>query len=307
LLTASEKNSVDKHAKVILLGVGSCALALVDFYRDKIDAGRIALYGTTRSAEKLPVLASLGIQPLLDSNSDLLASDDLSEANARDVQFIEQLRNLAKDAFILVSYPPPRDGAKNLSDMRYGAALSQAKKIVYISSTAVYGSASGVINEDTPTSSEGQYAPRLSSEKFWQKRGACVLRAPGLYSPQTGLHKLLLSGKYKLPGDGSNYVSRIHLDDLAVIIDAAFQRAECGSLFVVGDERPATHIEVVSWLCQKLDLPMPPAVPIEDVHLTLRGNRQIDSSRVLRQLHVGLQYPSYVEGLSQCLAVASAQ
>ncbi len=65
---------------------------------------------------------------------------------------------------------------------------------------------------------------------------------------------------------------------------------------ITGDDRPATHLEVVQWLCQKYQLPLPQFAPLEQVHQTLRGNRQIDNSRVLTDLSVTLRYPTFVEG-----------
>ena len=163
--------------------------------------------------------------------------------------------------------------------------------------------ASGKIDENTVCVRDGASVVRLDAEQFWRvENGACVLRAPGLYGPKNGLHKRLLSGTYKLPGDGSNFVSRIHLDDLAHVIDSAFKWAQKGSLYAVGDLKPSTHLEAVSWLCERLHLPLPPSVPIDQVGPTLRGNRQIDSSLMREQLSVELKYPTYVEGFSQCLA-----
>jgi hypothetical protein len=283
-------------AKVVMLGVGNTALALASLYK-----GGISLYGTTRSAAKAGALPDLGIQPLLDAGESSSSED--SEA------FLAKLSEVAAGALVLVSYPPDGLGGAaagggdtvGFSDRRYSPALKAANKIVYISSTGVYGKASGIIDEKTICVGDAHSVPRLAAEIFWRGQGACVLRAPGLYGPQTGLHQRLLAGTYRLPGDGSNYVSRIHLDDLAQVIDAAFRLAAPGSLYVVGDLKPCSHIEAVTWLCNLLNLPLPPSVPLEVVAPSLRGNRQIDSSCMRSQLQVALRYPTYIEGFSQCL------
>jgi hypothetical protein len=273
--------------KIFFLGVGNTALALADLCRDgdRSAAPAAPLSGTTRSAAKRELLQRHGIEPLLDDgeNSSLLA-----------------LEAAAAGASVLVSYPPDANGA---SDLRYAPCLKAAKKIVYISSTGVYDGVEGAIDESTALADEPSDSARqrLASENFWRERGACVLRAPGLYGPESGLHLRLLAGSYNIPGDGSNYVSRIHLDDLAAIIAAAFIRSEPGSLYLVGDLKPASHLEVVSWLCEMLNLPLPPYRPLNAVPPTLRGNRRVDSSRVREDMHLELRYPTYVEGFSDCL------
>jgi len=276
------------QSKLVLLGVGNSALALARHYQEIAAGGKI--YGTTRSEAKISALENAGIEALHDDQSP---------------NFIEQLKDACSEAFVLVSFPPA--GQENdQAELRYlpAAAAPALKKIVYISSTAVYGQTSGVIDETTPTSAGAEAAARLAAENYMRGLGACVLRAPGLYGPFTGLHKRLLAGTYNLPGDGGNYVSRIHLDDLARIICAAFERAAAGSTYLVGDLQPSTHIETVTWLCGKLNLPLPPSLPLDDpsIHSTMRASRRVDSSLLRRQLQIDLNYPTYKEGFSQCLA-----
>ena len=281
--------------KIVLLGVGNTAQALIDHYRRQadqcgLDKSSYEIYGTTRSADKMPLLSRQHVIPL-----------PLTE----ELWSLDAFKAAADDACVLVSYPPPANAVN--PDQFFAPLLARAAKIVYISSTGVYGQCQGRIDEETSIdidAADGSARQRLASEKLWRDRGACVLRAPGLYGPHNGLHLRLRAGTYNLPGDGTNFVSRIHLDDLATIIGAAFEHAPAASLFVTGDLKPSTHIETVSWLCRKLNLPLPASLPIEKVGPTLRGNRQIDSALVRRQLNVELRYPTYVEGFSQCLAVS---
>ena len=116
------------------------------------------------------------------------------------------------------------------------------------------------------------------------------------------MHIGLRDATYRLAGDGRNCISRIHLADLTSIILAAFARGRSGSLYVVGDREPAPQLEVVSWLCERMALPLPPSLPIEEVSPTLRGNRQVVVDKALRELALELEYPSYREGFAQCLS-----
>jgi nucleoside-diphosphate-sugar epimerase len=128
-----------------------------------------------------------------------------------------------------------------------------------------------------------------------------VLRCPGIYGPDRGVHVRLLRGDYRLPGDGSRSLSRIHVEDLAALLLATADGeggAFTGRTFVVGDLRPAPHREVVEYLCAAYGVPWPASVPLESVHATLRADREVDGSRALSELGVRLRFPTYREGMS---------
>ncbi|CAN5565358.1 hypothetical protein BH11CYA1_BH11CYA1_49110 [soil metagenome] len=298
-------------AKIVLLGVGQTARALVAYLFRHFESKQLAIWGTTR-AHSGDALGELGIAPIL-----------LGQGDWR-----QQLIEACHDANVLVSFPPgpfqsasfksdsiksdlidAREQPEQDSDQVFSELISAArpKTVVYISTTGVYGKTRGVIDESSAVDREDPRAlVRLNAEKIWQEQ-AIVLRAPGLYSSNSGLHKRLLSGNYSLPGDGTNYVSRIHLDDLAAIISKIFFQEKpviSPQIYVVGDLKPSTHLEVVSWLCQQLSLPMPPSKPLSEVNPTLRGSRQISSAKILADLDLKLKYPSYVEGMSECLGDA---
>jgi nucleoside-diphosphate-sugar epimerase len=248
--------------------------------------GQYALSGTTRNASRLSDLRQAGIEPFL-------LKAHLADSDCR------ELKACLDDAYVLVSFPP--DPA---NDQQFASLAEQARAIVYISSTGVYGLRVGVIDENTEADFEFQSAkPRLWAERIWRERGAIVLRAPGLYGPSVGLHKRLREGSYRLPEDGSNYSSRIHLKDLARIILAAFQHPlPKTSTYPVGDLEPATQKEVVGWLCARMNLAMPESVPLDSVPLPLRGNRRVSASKILSQLGIKLEFPTYREGFAHCLS-----
>ena len=241
--------------KLLLLGFGNVARHLAAFYASGADSSRL-VFATTRSAEHLAEIESLGIEPvLLDGTTDAIISQ----------------------------------------------ICKAAAKVVYISSTGVYGGHEGIIDHLTPVDEAAEGAGgRIAAETLWLGNGnTVVLRAPALYSADYGLHKRLASGHYKLPGDGERFTSRIHMEDLARIIDAVFlSDIECGA-YPVGDVCPCTQKEIVTWLCKKFDLPFPDSIPLEKAHHTQKGNRRVDPSYLLQRLNIRLLYPSYKDGLSQ--------
>ncbi len=283
----------DAFDKIVLFGVGQTALAVLSALKSTAPA-RLEIWGTTR-AHSGDALQALGVKPIL---LNVIGDDGAAS--------MKQLKEACADACVLISFPPDEQSEHFFFD-----TISGARKIIYISSTGVYGSLSGVIDEDSPVDhGQPRVQDRLKAEALWRSAGATILRAAALYGPQAGLHKRLQSGTYRLPGDGSNFVSRIHLDDLAAIILAIFasnsEQGQGGGIYVVGDLKPATHIEVVTWLCEKLNLPLPPSASLTEVNASLSGNRRINSTRVLSDFGIKLAYPTYVEGFSQCLAAADS-
>ena len=101
-------------------------------------------------------------------------------------------------------------------------------------------------------------------------------------------------GKHRIPGDGSQHVSRIHVEDLVSFILAAL---EVPGTFVIGDRDPAPHLEVVRFVCEKYGVPLPPFAPLDQVDETLRHDRRVDPSFALEKLRVTLRYPSYRDGM----------
>ena len=267
--------------RLVLLGFGNVALAV------RAAAGCYnEIAGTTRSVERLSSIDTQGVKSFL-------LSAELGKS----------VRELIEGADLLVSFPPERQSDEVLSKL-----AKSARKIVYISSTGVYGKISGKIDESSPVDLEFPgAAERLGAEELWREQGAIVLRAPGLYGPKTGLHIRLRERTYRLPGDGQNHISRIHLADLARIALAALECGIAASVYVVGDLAPVPQIEVVEWLCRKMNLPLPLSVPLDEVSPTLRGNRQVMADRVLRDLDLKLLFPSYKEGFEQCLTAESGR
>jgi nucleoside-diphosphate-sugar epimerase len=202
-------------------------------------------------------------------------------------------------ARVLVGFPP--DGR---TDDAIAPALSAAR-VVYLSTTGVYGRARGHVDERTDVDpSEPRAELRLAAERAYREKGATVLRAAGIYGPGRGLHKRLLSGGFRTPGDGTNIVSRIHVTDLAKLalaLLASDDEAHHGSIFVAADDAPVPQMEVIRWLCGRLQLPLPPSAPIEEVAETLRHDRAVDNARIKRALSLSLDFPTYREGFEACL------
>ena len=205
---------------------------------------------------------------------------------------------------VLVTFAP--DGC---TDASLGPALGAAAHVVYVSSTGVYGAQRGRIDETTPVDAvEPRARARLAAERSYRDIGATIVRAAGIYGPGRGLHLRVQSGTFRIPGDGANIVSRIHVADLARLILGIFRRAGEGSRadnFVAADDTPVPQIEAIAWLCRRLGLPLPPCVPIDEAPATLRHDRAIDNQRIKSWTGLSLLYSGYREGFEACLGEQS--
>lgn len=201
-------------------------------------------------------------------------------------------------AAVLVAFPP--DG---VTDEALVGAVARAAAVVYVSSTGVYGERAGVIDEETPTDArDPKAAARLRAETLWREAGATALRAAGIYGPGRGLHRRLLEGTYRVPGDGSRVVSRIHAVDLAAMALGCLERGPRGGFFLAADDAPVPQAEVVRGLCEWLELPWVGSEPLTEAPETLRHDRAVANGRVKRALGLALRYPTWREGFAQCLA-----
>lgn len=218
-------------------------------------------------------------------------------ADAQSVErFAEQVPSGVR---ILHSIPVLKDGHHHTGPTPLLAAiLRKAGRIVYLSTTGVYGE-HHVVDERTPVSARTR-RESLRVEEEQAAASLCsnvlILRPAAIYGPHRGVHVSLRNGSHKVWGDGSNYISRIHVDDLTALCTAALEADRTGA-FPVADEHPCTSWEITEF-CAALvgvDPPAPSGVlPPSD---TRSANRRVDGSAVRRALGVSLRYPSYREGV----------
>ncbi len=214
------------------------------------------------------------------------------QATALDAAMVQA--ELSPDTLVVVCFPP--DGS---TDARIAPALTAALGIRYVSTTGVYPSELSRIDQDTPAAANPSpaYARVLAAEASYRAQGAVVLRCPGIYGRERGLHVRVVEGKHRLAGLGDNVTARIHVDDLAVLLLARPELRD--RTYVVGDGGTETQREVVAWICAEYGVPFPPSAPAADVHPSLRTSRRIDPSAALRELGVTLRYPSFREGMAR--------
>jgi nucleoside-diphosphate-sugar epimerase len=222
---------------------------------------------------------------------------ELERAGAR-VCLLEEALALTGGAHAVHSIPPDAGLDARIVE---ALALHPPARLVYLSSTGVYGAARGEVDEDTPVDPSTPAARgRFEAEARFRPLGAVVLRIAGIYGPGRGAHSRLLAGSLRLPEGGGGRISRVHVDDLVQAVGVALERGVPGGVYCVADDRAATQGEAVGWLCSRLGVPLPPTVPLASLHETLRGDRFVKNTR-LRALGWVPRYPDFVAGFAAVL------
>lgn len=198
---------------------------------------------------------------------------------------------------MLVLHSIPPEGPNGLLD----PLRNSARRIVYLSSTAVYGEAS-IVNETTAVEEGSERARvRLEAERAIAKGpwSTLILRPAAIYGPGRGVQESIQRGEHSL---SDRYVSRIHVDDLAVHVEAALLSTISGA-YPVADAEPCTSREIAEFCARLLHVPVT-GVGRERAGRTPRfaHNRRVDGSAIREALGISLTYESYRVGIPASLS-----
>ena len=176
------------------------------------------------------------------------------------------------------------------------------KKIVFISSTSVYGNSNGEwVDEKTPANtSDSDARILLETEKLIlsSKFPSVVVRLAGIYGPGRNRLKPILSGEFKPALDDNVFTNRIHRDDIVQAIQLLFEKAPVGEIFIGADDSPCTQKEFYEWIYQKLGIPLPEAGG-DKIH-PHRSNKRCRNAK-LAALGLKLRYRNFKEGYEELI------
>ncbi len=224
---------------------------------------------------------------------------------------------LDRATHLLISIPPgPADMADPVLD-HCRAALEAApclQWIGYLSTTGVYGDhQGGLVDETTPPApTSARAARRVMAERAWLDLGRAlavptqVFRLAGIYGPGRSALDDLRRGTARRIVKPGQIFSRIHVEDVATVLEASMARPRAGAVYNVCDDEAAPPQDVVAFGAALLNLPPPPEIPFEQAALSEMAqsfwtdNKRVDNSLLHKELGVRLAYPSYREGLAAC-------
>ncbi len=229
----------------------------------------------------------------------------------------EDLRKLlAGTTHLLHSIPPGVKGDPVLASYRRElAALPQLKWIGYLSTVGVYGDQEGGwVDESTePKPNSARTDARVEAERAWFRFGqetgvpVHVFRLAGIYGPGRSVFDKLKDGTARRIKKDGQVFSRIHVEDIASVLEASIARPRGGAIYNVADDEPAAPGEVVAYAAELIGVAPPPEVAFEEADLSpmarslYEGSRRIMNARIKSELGVKLRYPTYREGLAALL------
>ena len=131
-----------------------------------------------------------------------------------------------------------------------------------------------------------------------------ILRLSGIYGPGQNALIQVSRGSAKRIAKPGQVFNRIHVEDIAQAIDAAFtQRAD--GIFNVTDDEPTPQDVPIAFAAELLGVAPPPQIPFADAAKSMSSmalsfyaeSKRVRNDKLKRELGLRLRYPTYVEGL----------
>lgn len=178
------------------------------------------------------------------------------------------------------------------------------KRILFISSTSVYGQYGGEkVDEFSPVEPQSGTAKILcETEKLLLDSSlkCAIIRFSGIYGP--GRDYLLRQVK-DLKGGGDNYTNRIHIEDCCGVIChlLAMDIDKLDSVYLASDNEPVKSHDIRRWLAVQMK--------IDPEQLVTQasgsgGNKRCDNTKLITSGYT-FRYPSYKDGYEDLARIST--
>lgn len=248
------------------------------------------IYGTTRSKENFKALEAAHIKPLL------------FPAPAFDGEFYNAL---GAATHLILSIAPGEAGDCVLANREILSNMPALEWICYLSTIGVYGNHHGAWIDEKATCHPtlARNKKRLEVEKQWQdfadsrKIPLAVLRLGGIYGRSRNVFvKLRDKTARQIIKDGQVF-NRIHVEDIAGIINA-FARKKTAGLYNIVDNEPSPPQDVITYAAKLMGKEPPAKIPFDNAEMSpMARSFYGDNKRILNEklLKTGyhLKYPTY--------------
>jgi nucleoside-diphosphate-sugar epimerase len=281
-------------SRVLIVGCGYVGLELA---KQRRKAGDPPMFALTRSEARVDELQSQGLEPIVghwhSADSLVLPAVDT----------------------ILISVPHREDREQGIESHIHGLKSILQKvpagwsKLIYLSTTGVYGDAHDVVDESTPTQ-PARIGPQIAvaTELFLRQtlspEQLTIVRLAGIYGPGRIplADKLRTGAPLQVPQDG--WLNLAHVSDIARMLTATLATRMEHSLYVFSDGNPVPRLEFYQYLANLCGVSEPKFMPPDPSSSRSQraGNKRVNPDRILRELSFTFSFPNYREGLIDCLS-----
>lgn len=284
-----KNNLVKKIARprLLLVGCGDVGMRLLPLLRN-----HFRVFALTSQPSRIAELRAAGAVPVV--------------ANLDMPQTLHRLTGLANTIVHLA--PPQSEGKLDRRTRNLTAILPRHGKLVYVSTTGVYGDCGGAVFDETrPTAPVNARATRrVDAEQTLRRwaRGAqgqvAILRVPGIYAADRLPVERLKQGTPALIDADDVYTNHIHADDLAQIIKLALFRALPMRVYHTVDDSDLKMAAYFDLVADAFGLPHPPRVARAELAIQvspmlmsfMSESRRLLNNRIKDELGVRLIYPT---------------
>ena len=275
-----------QRPRLLVLGCGDVGMRLLPLVR-----ARFRVYAVTSNPERCAELRAAGAIPVI---------ADLDQPAT-----LRRLRGLAQHVVHLA--PPQPEGMLDRRTRHLTAILPDGARMVYVSTTGVYGDCGGALIDETRTVSphNARAWRRVDAERVlraWGMRAGAsvaILRVPGIYARDRLPLKRLEQGTPALLASDDVYTNHIHADDLARIVALALYRGLPGRIYHAVDDTQMKMGDYFDTVADAFGMARPPRVAREQLATSvspmmrsfMAESRRMNNSRIKSELGVRLAYP----------------
>jgi len=225
---------------------------------------------------------------------------------------------VARASAVLVTAPPEAGGCPGLAALIPAITASGAWPdwIGYVSSTAVYGDRDGgwAFEDDELNAASLEGARRVRAERDWLDEGqgmgltVQIFRLPALYGPGRSPLERLRDGTARIVRKPGQVFNRIHVEDAVSGLFASMARPHPGRAYTLCDDEPAPADVVTAYAAERLGLPRPPEVDVDDPSVSdamrrfYLDSKRLSNARTKAELGWRPKYPSWKDGLEAMIA-----
>ncbi len=285
----------------LIFGCGYLGSRVADLWLE--NGGQV--FAVTRSAARVKQLQERGLTAVV-----------------ADINQPKTLHELPQVETVLFAVGYDRSAGRSIHEVYVGglgnvldALPAATERIVYVSSTGVYGQADGGwVDEESecrPTREGGRAC--LDAEGLLaahpQGKKSIVLRMAGIYGPGRVPRRRDLESGRPIPAPAHGYLNLIHVDDAARVVLDVERKAFPPQLYLVADGNPVSRREYFRYLAQLISAPEPQFVePKDDSPAAKRAtaDKRISNRKLIDEIGVELQFPSYQAGLKHIVESESA-